>query len=167
MCGSQGATLFGTTLLFFDCLQHGPKKAQHASKRAPRLSQEGPTGSHIGPKIASREHQEASKKEGSSPANRSWMGQDGPKTSQDESGCVYQYVYVYAYVYVYVSVFVYLSFTTWCSTSLLPTIRLSIGSSDDGDDDEDDDDDDDDEDDKDDENDGDVDGERLCVYVCV
>ena len=84
------------------------KKAQNASKRAPILSQEGPTGSHIGPKTASREHQEASKKEGSSPADRSWMGQDGPKTFQDRSGCVYPYVYVCAYVYVYVYMCVYL-----------------------------------------------------------
>ena len=127
MCGFQGATLFGTLSFSPVASNMAPRPSPNVSKRGPRLPQEGPTGHQNGSKIGPRELQEASKKDDSSPANRLWTGQDGPKTPQDDNLCVCEYVYVYAYVYVYVYVFVYLCLTIYCSNSLLPTIRLSIG----------------------------------------
>ena len=117
MCGSQGATLSGTFSFSPVASNAAPRPSPKVSKRGPRLPQEGPTGHQNGSKIGPRELQEASKKDDSSPANRLWMGQDGPRTPQDDNRCVCEYVYVYAYVYVYVYVFAYLCLTIYCSNS--------------------------------------------------
>ena len=96
---TKGDALRGPLFLFGSTM--APRPSPNVSKRGPRLPQEGPTGHQNGSKIGPRELQEASKKDDSSPANCLWMGQDGPKTPQDDNVCVCVCVSLFYYMLIY------------------------------------------------------------------